>query len=113
MEDNGNQPAAEQRKREEAERRAAQREKTLALKRALVSDSGRRILSDLCAKFGFDEQEHENSAYTFGCTGTDLAWREGTKDPIRHLLKMRDMVVKPLGDKPKSGRAKSMLAPGA
>lgn len=110
MESQGNQPASPE--TDAAKRRNDHRELVLAYKRALATADGRRILADLCAKFGFDPQEHENSAYTFGISGMDLSWREGTKDPVRHLLKMRDLVLKPLGEKPARRRAKSGLAPG-
>jgi hypothetical protein len=98
---------------EAAKRRDEARELVLAYKRCFSSDSGKRVLADLCAKFGFDKKQHENSSYIPGASATDVSWRDGSKDPVRHILKMRDVELRPLGAAAENRKAKSGLAPRA
>lgn len=87
-------------------RRLAARTLAQAYKRLLGSADGKLILDDLEEKYGFDRDD-----YTFGCTGKDLAYRNGAKSPIRYMRKMRDTVLRPLGEKPKKMKAKSGADP--
>lgn len=90
-----------------AEKRAsAHRDLVRAYKRFGASEDGRRILADLEEKYGFDRDD-----FVYGGTAMDLAYRNGTKSPIRYIRKMRDMVLRPLGTKAPKVRAKSGLAP--
>jgi hypothetical protein len=110
---NGNDQPPSEMEIEAAKRRDETRELVLAYKRCFTSESGRRVLADLCAKFGFDKKEHENSSFIPGASATDVAWRDGSKDPVRHILKMRDVELKPLGAAAEKRKAKSGLAPRA
>lgn len=92
---------------EEAEkRRLAARALAQAYKRILGSSDGMLVLDDLADKYGYDRDD-----FTYGCTAMDLAYRNGTKSPIRYMRKMRDTVLRPMGEKPKKGKAKSGADP--
>lgn len=93
---------------QEAQKRADQyRELVRTYKRLLASEDGRVVLADLMNNYGFDKNGVERDDYTVGCTGIDLGRKDGTKSPIRYMLKMRNIEMRPLGSKPRTGKAKS------
>lgn len=87
-------------------RQQAARELTRSYQRLFASADGKRVLADLEEKYGFDRDD-----YTFGCTGKDLAYRNGVKSPIRYMRKMRDTVLRPIGEKLRKVKAKSGADP--
>lgn len=92
---------------EAAQRAQANRETIRAYKRTFASEDGRLVLADLLSHYGFDQNGVENDDYVPGCTGIDVSRRDGTKSPLRYILKMRNIVLKPLGTEVRKGRAKS------
>lgn len=99
----GSQPPAS-----EAERlRTAQRELVRAYKRFAATEDGRQIIADLMDRYGFDKHGVERDDYVPGATGIDLARKDGAKSPLRYILKMKNLEMRPLGDKPRRGQAKS------
>lgn len=87
-------------------RREAHRDLVRCYKRFCASDDGRRLLADLEAKFHWGDDP-----YASGIQIGDLSFRCGTHSPLRHIHKMRDTVLAPLGKKRKAVTAKSGLAP--
>lgn len=99
----GSQPPAD-----EAQKRAESRDDLVrCYKRVFASEDGRRVLTDLFGRYGFDKNGVENDDFMPGGDGLTLARRDGMKSPLRYVMKMRNVELKPLGAEPRRAKAKS------
>lgn len=108
--DAGNQPAGDPLKEETEKRQRQQRELVLAYKRAFATESGQRVLADLLSKYGFDQDGVEKDDFMPGIDALTICHRSSTKGPVRYILRMRNIVLRPLGQEKREGKAKSGLA---